>query len=159
MVALKELNGGVTETGWKIDVQTEIDLLVEALREDALEKLAENVRSPAEDALDEMQRLTESEYQGKSALEKLTETHKELLEAMFVHLERESEIWGRKPGTEERNSADVSATAKFLEWNEVIVGLAVKAERDEICALVKIMHDSGLPMPSILEHISLRWEK
>ena len=144
MVALKGLNGKVTEIGWKIDVQTEIDLLLEALREDAL---------------DEMQRLTESEYQGKSALEKLTETHKELLEAMFVQLERESEIWGRKPGTEERNSADVSATAKFLEWNEVIVGLAVKAERDEICALVKTMHDSGLPMPSILEHISLRWEK
>jgi len=144
MVALKELNGGVTETGWKIDVQTEIDLLLEALREDAL---------------DEMQRLTESQYQIKSALERLTERHKELLEAMFVQLERESEIWGRKPRTEKQNSADVSATAKFLEWNEVVVGLAVKAERDEICALVKNMHDSGLPMPSILEHISLRWEK
>jgi hypothetical protein len=39
MAALKEFNGAVTETGWKIDFQAEIDLLLEALREDALEKL------------------------------------------------------------------------------------------------------------------------
>jgi hypothetical protein len=93
----------------------------------------------AEEALDEIQRLTESEYREKSALEKLTETHKKLLEAFFVKLEHESKIWDKKQGIEEQNFTEADATARFLAWNEVIVGLAMKAEREAICQVADDM--------------------
>jgi hypothetical protein len=100
-----------------------LDALHEALREHALVRLSE-------DALNEMQALTESEYR-EHALVRLSEMHKELDDALtermtFNHWWNEGEVSpGDNPYTHE--------TAAYWAWEGWQAG--AKAER-ETCAKV-----------------------